>query len=431
MMGIGEKMYAWAADLFPVNRSIMGQGVRDTLLYIQKNIPELTIHEVPTGTEVFDWVIPNEWNISEAYIEDAAGNRIVDFKDTNLHVVGYSIPVDLWLELEELDTHLYSIEAQPDCIPYVTSYYKERWGFCLSHNKRKSLAKGKYHVVIKSELKPGSLTYGEIILPGIETSEILLSTYICHPSMANNELSGPVVTMALTQWLKSFEGRQYTYRIVFIPETIGAIAYLSRHWQEMKKNTIAGFVLTCVGDNRAYSFMPSRLGKTFADRIAGHICRHFIPEVKNYSFLERGSDERQYCNPLIDLPVVSIMRSKYGQYPEYHTSMDNMDLISPEGLEGGFEMNRKCLEAIEINARYRTKIMGEPKMDKRGLRDTLGAPKALAADTRHIMNFLMYADGSDLLSISENIEVNIFEADAIAGILLKNDLIEKCPASEN
>ena len=425
MEEIQQKMYSWAEDLFPINRSITGEGVRKTLKYIKNIIPELTINEIPTGTDVFDWKIPNEWNITEAFIEDETGNRIIDFEDSNLHVVGYSIPVDKWIDLEELENHLYSIESQPDSIPYVTSYYKERWGFCLAHNLRKKLLAGKYHVVIKSELKKGSLTYGEIIFKGRESKEVLISTYICHPSLANNEISGPVVSIALSNWVRNLKDRRFTYRIIFIPETIGAIAYLSKHWQYMKKNTIAGFVLTCVGDNLTYSLMPSRLGNTFADKISKHICNHFLPKYVEYSFLERGSDERQYCNPLIDLPVVSIMRSKYGTFPEYHTSDDNLDFITPEGLFGGYEINKKCLEALEINFKYINKIMGEPKMDKRGLRNDLGAPKERPKFNRDLMNFIMYADGSTLLSICEKIGVNIFEANKIAQTLIHNDLIEK------
>jgi aminopeptidase-like protein len=421
---IANEMYAWAKDLFPINRSITGQGVRDTLNYLKKILPDLKVREVETGTQVFDWIIPNEWNVTEAFVEDEFGNRIIDFKNNNLHLVGYSVPIDEWMELEELDLHLYSIESQPECIPYVTSYYKERWGFCLSHNKRMDLREGKYHVVIRSKLEPGQLNYGELIIKGKTTEEILLSTYICHPSMANNELSGPVVTMALAKWIKDYSNRRFTYRIIFIPETIGAIAYLSQHWKLMKKNTLSGFILTCVGDNLTYSLMPSRLGNTYTDKISKHICSHFLPKYVEYSFLERGSDERQYCSPLIDLPVVSIMRSKYGTYPQYHTSDDNMNFISPEGLEGGFEINRKCLEALELNFNYRSKTFGEPKMDRRGLRDTLGAPRQFPDFTKNVMNFLVYADGASLLEISETIGLDIFKANEIAKLLLKENLIE-------
>jgi len=421
----GDEMYSWAKDLFLYNRSITGQGLRDTLQYIQNVLPDLEIREVKSGTKVFDWEIPNEWNVTEAYIEDDSSNRVIDFKDNNLHLVGYSVPIDEWMDLAILNDHLYSIESQPESIPYITSYYKERWGFCLSHNKRLQLKKGKYHVVIRSTIKPGNMNYGELIIKGQTTEEVLLSTYICHPSMANNELSGPVVTMALAQWIDEYIDRRFTYRILFIPETIGAITYLSQHWKHMKKNTVAGFVLTCVGDNRTYSFMPSRLGNTYADEISSHICKNFLLKYDRYSFLERGSDERQYCNPLIDLPVVSIMRSKYGTFPEYHTSDDNLDFITPEGLFGGYEINQKCLEAIEINFKYINKIMGEPKMDKRGLRNDLGAPKELPKFNRDLMNFIMYADGSTLLSICEKIGVNIFEANKIAQTLILNELIEK------
>lgn len=241
--------------------------------------------------------------------------------------------------------------------------------------------------------------------------------------MANNEISGPVVTTLLSSYIKSLKNRRFSYRIIFIPETIGAIAYLSINHKLMKEKTIAGFVLTCVGDNRAFSFMPSRLGKTLPDKIANHIISRFYPQTKKYSFLERGSDERQFCTPLIDLPVVSLMRSKYGTFPEYHSSDDNLDFISQEGLNGGFEINRKCIEALEINFCYLATVIGEPKMDKRGLRATIGA-KSLPHNIGLIMNFLMYADGSDLLDISERIGIDIFKANEIAKILLEHNLIK-------
>jgi len=426
MEELGEKMYSWAKDLFPINRSITGPGVRETLAYLSDLMPDLQIFSIPTDTVAFDWVVPKEWSVHDAFIADEQGNRIVDFKKCNLHLVGYSEPVDKWLNLDELDNFLYSSPEQPDSIPYVTSYYQKRWGFCLSHNLRKSLQPGNYHVFIDSNLYSGVLNYGEVILPGHESKEILLSTYICHPSMANNELSGPVVTTALAQWLKSQNNLRYTYRICFIPETIGAIVYLSLNAERMKNNTIAGFILTCVGDNKSYSFMPSRKGETLADRVAQLILNTDIKHYNKYSFLDRGSDERQYCSPLIDLPVVSIMRSKYGTYPEYHTSLDDLNFISPEGLYGGYLVNQKCIIALEKNFKYRATTIGEPKMDKRGLRPTMGAPKQLDQNIRDMMNFLMYSDGNtDLIQMAEITGINIIKCAEIAETCLTSGIVER------
>lgn len=344
---LGSRLYQLLVRLFPICRSITGNGVRQTLQIFQEHIP-LIIHEVPTGTEVFDWTVPKEWNIRDAYIEDENGNKVVDFKRNNLHVVGYSIPVDRWLTLAELEDYLHSLEDQPDAIPYVTSYYKEQWGFCIAHNERVRLKEGRYRVFIDSDLKEGSLTYGEYIIPGQIEQTVLLSTYICHPSMANNELSGPVVTTFIAKWLAS-KPRRYTYRIVFIPETIGAITYLSKHRESLKKKVMAGFNISCVGDGRSYSYVASRYGNTLADKIASNVLSFKHPDFIRHSFLERGSDERQYCSPGVDLPLVTLCCSKYGTYPEYHTSLDNLDLVTKEGLRGGYELVENCIELIEFN----------------------------------------------------------------------------------
>jgi len=266
---IGKEMYELVKRLFPICRSITGNGVRETLKIIQEYIP-IEIYEVPTGTKVFDWTVPKEWNIKDAYVMDANGNKIIDFKKNNLHVLGYSIPVNKALSLSELQEHLYSLPEQPEAIPYVTSYYKERWGFCIAHKDRELLKEGEYKVFIDSELKDGSLTYGELIIPGKSENEVFLSTYICHPSMANNELSGPAVTTFLTKWILSKQ-RRNTYRIIFIPETIGSITYLSKNLEVMKKNVIAGFNVSCVGDDKVYSYLPTRKGDTYADKIALNI----------------------------------------------------------------------------------------------------------------------------------------------------------------
>jgi len=418
-------MHGWAKDLFPISRSLTGPGVRETLKYIQNLIPELKICSVPSGTQAFDWVAPDEWTIRDAFIDDSAGNRLVDFKKNNLHVVGYSEPVDLWLTLEELKQHLHSLPNQPDAIPYVTSYYSRNWGFCLTHEQFNSLAPGQYHVVIDTDLKPGVLNYGEIILPGELDQEIFLSTYICHPSMANNELSGPVVTSAIAQWLSSLEKRRYTYRIIFIPETIGSLVYLSKNLNHLKKHVIAGFNITCVGDDRCYSYLPSRNGKTLSDKVALHVLKHTDPEFKRYTWLNRGSDERQYCAPGVDLPIATIMRSKYGEYPEYHTSLDDLSLVTPTGLEGGYNVLRKALEIIEKNVHLKSTVLGEPQLGKRGLYPTLST-KESGMQVRTLMNMLTYCDGQySLLEIAELIGVPFWELEPLVDKLIDHDLLQK------
>ncbi|HVF39113.1 MAG TPA: DUF4910 domain-containing protein [Gemmatimonadaceae bacterium] len=420
---VGAEMHAWATDLFPVCRSLTGDGVRATLKYLQTILPELTIHEVPSGTQAFDWTVPDEWNINAAWIEGPDGSRVVDFTNNNLHVVGYSTPVDQEMSLAELQPYLHSLPEQPDAIPYVTSYYARRWGFCISHAQRESLHDGRYRVVIDSTLAPGSLTYGELRLPGKEQKEIFLSTYICHPSLANNELSGPVVTAALARWLASRD-RRFSYRIVFIPETIGSIVYLSRHLREMKQKTTAGFVVTCVGDDRAYSFLRSRQADTLADRAAKLVMRHHAPDHVEYSYLDRGSDERQYCSPGVDLPVVSIMRTRYNSYPEYHTSLDDLTLITPSGLEGAYTALSRCIELLERNRTYRVTTPCEPQLGKRGLYPTLST-RGAGYVVRSITNVLAYCDGTrDLVGLAELTGIGPEEVVEIAERLAGAGLLE-------
>ncbi len=421
---IGHEMYHLIERLFPIPRSITGNGVRETLRILQEYLPELQIHEVPTGTQAFDWQVPKEWNIWDAYIITPEGKKICDFRENNLHVMGYSVPVDKEVTLNELQEHLHSLPDQPDAIPYVTSYYQERWGFCLTHRQREQLKPGIYRVVIRSELREGSLTYGELILPGERQEEIFLSTYVCHPSMANNELSGPAVTTFLARWLRERSRRKYTYRIVFIPETIGSLVYLSQHIEEMKRYIIAGFNVTTVGDDRAYSFLPSRLGGTLADRVALHVLQHKHPNFIRYSFLNRGSDERQYCAPGIDIPMVSIMRSKYGTYPEYHTSLDDLGLVSPSGLYGAYDALKTALECLEHNETLQVTVLGEPQLGRRGLYPTLSTKKT-AQQVANMMNLLAYADGQhDLLAIAERIGVPMWELFSIVEQLKREGLLQ-------
>jgi len=423
---VGEDMYGWARDLFPIHRSLTGPGVRQTLAYLQALTPGLEIREIASGTPVFDWTVPDEWTLRDAYIEDEAGERIVDVARSNLHVVGYSTPLDAWLERDALEAHLHSLPDQPDAIPYITSYYARRWGFCLTHRQRVGLKPGRYRVVIDADLQPGVMNYGELILPGREAGEVLLSTYVCHPSMANNELSGPVVTAALARWLAALPERRFTYRILFLPETIGAIAYLSRHGPEMKASTLAGFVITCVGDTRAYSYLASRHGDTLADRVARHVLDRHAGDYRHYSFLDRGSDERQYCAPGIDLPVCSILRSKYGEYPEYHTSLDDLALISPEGLAGAYGALKGCLEVLEANRVWRTTTLCEPQLGKRGLYPTLST-KASGRSVRTLTNILAYADGSrDLIGLAETIGEDARDCAAILKTLADAGLVAPC-----
>ena len=424
---VKEEMYELCERLFPICRSITGDGVRKTLqMLVEVYGNEINIHEVPTGTKVFDWTVPKEWNIKEAYIENSKGQRVIDFKNNNLHVVGYSLPVDKFVDLQELKSVVYTQPDQPDAIPYVTSYYKECYGFCMSQNQLDKLPEDTYHIVIDSELKEGSLTYGEIIIPGDTEEEVFLSTYICHPSMANNELSGPVVATFLAKWLNLLVKRRYTYRIIFIPETIGSITYLSKNLQYLKEHVIAGFNLSCVGDNRTFSYVESRYGDTLADKAAKNVLSFYYPDYKTYSFLKRGSDERQYNAPGVDLPVCAICRSKYGEYPEYHTSKDNLELISPEGLLGAYEVYQQCILSLENNYSYKINVLCEPQLGKRGLYPTT-SQKGTYDAVKVMIDFIAYADGSnDLIDISNIIGVPVNELLTVIEKLEKVDLLTRC-----
>jgi aminopeptidase-like protein len=402
----GDTLMAWAHDLFPICRSLTGAGVRQTLSYLTNKVPGMTVKEVPSGTKAFDWTVPQEWEIGGGWLEGPDGQRIVDFDDNNLHVMGYSEGVDCRLPLEELQQHLYSLADQPDAIPYVTSYYNHNWGFCLPHRVRESLKPGQYRAVIEARHFDGVLNYGELIVPGETEREVLLSTYICHPSMANNELSGPLVATALARWLHS-KPRRLTYRLLFVPETIGAIVYLSQHLEDLRQNVIAGYVLSCVGDDGPVSFLPSPSGNTLADRAAEHVLAHHAPDHLRYSFLDRGSDERQYCSPLVDLPVASVMRSKYGTYPEYHTSLDDLSFISAQGLATSVDMYRRILSALEANQTPANVFPCEPQLGKRGLYPTVST-KDTHAQVALMKNVIAYADGRrDMIALSEAVGSDI------------------------
>tara|TARA_B100000686_G_C16714353_1_gene931095 strand:- start:37 stop:1371 length:1335 start_codon:yes stop_codon:yes gene_type:complete len=426
---VGDEMYGMMAELFPICRSITGEGVRQTLKILQKRLP-LKIVEIPSGTLAFDWTIPEEWNINDAYILDPDGKKIVDFKKNNLHILGYSEPVDVKLTLSELKRHLYSLPEQPDAIPYLTSYYKKRWGFCLCHKDLIKLKEGIYTVKIDSKIEPGCLTFGECIIPGEEDEEVLLSCYICHPSMANDSISGAVLTAFLGQWLAT-KKRRFSYRLIFIPETIGAIAYLSLNKDRMLAKTYAGLVTSFVGDSGFFRYKKSRRGNSVIDRVAEHTMKYRLQNYKIVDYYPHlGSDERQYCSPGFNLPVGLLTRSPYMGYPEYHTSLDNMSFVSAKNLAESFSLYADIFSVLEMNRIYVNQVMFcEPQLSKRDLYSTLGSQKNQAEERLKLQWILNYSDGNlDLLSIAEKMGVPIGElGDAVVELVRTGLIKEKSP----
>jgi aminopeptidase-like protein len=417
--------------LFPICRSITGEGIRKTLQIIKKEFPKLKIYYSSSGKKVFDWKIPAEWNVTNAYVLDKNNKKIVDFKKNNLHVISYSTPVNKILKKDELLNRLYTNKKVPDGIPYVTSYYKKYWGFCCSYNQKKNIEKiynkrDRFTVTIDSSFKKnGKLTYGELIIPGKSKQEILISTYICHPSMANNELSGPIVSMAL---IKHFIKKklQKTLRFIFIPETIGSIVFLDKNLKYLQKNLIGGYNLSCIGDDRMHSCMFSKYGNTLADHSLTEAYKKLNIRPKIYSFLKRGSDERQYNSPGIELPIASIFRTKYGEYPEYHTSLDNFDVVTQKGLLGGYSVAKTSIEILLKKIIPKNLVLCEPNMGKRGLYPTLSklSKNEKKPLIREKMNFLIYSDGkNDLKKISSLIKLNYSKTYKIYKLLLKKKLI--------
>jgi aminopeptidase-like protein len=417
---IGRQIFELAQRLWPFNRSISGPGLRKTLTILGELLPGLRLVDIPSGKRVLDWVVPDEWEITAGWLEGPDESRVVDFADHNLHVVGYSEPVDRSLSLEELQPHLHSLPDQPDAIPYVTSYYARTWGFCLSEGRRRALQPGVYRARIDARHFPGSITLGELVLPGRSDREVLLSTYCCHPSMANDELSGPCLLAHLARWLLDRKDRQWTYRIVFVPEMIGSAAYLHDHLAVMKERTIAGFNISCVGDERAWSYLPSRHGNTLADKVARHVLSHETPAFKSYTWMDRRSDESNYCAPGIDLPVASVLRSKYGEYPEYHTSLDALgSVVTPAGLGESFLLYQSMIEVLERHCHPVTCVLGEPQLGRRGLYPSL-SKKGSSAGSRLSLDLLSLADGEhSLLDIAERCGTHVRELfgplDALCG----------------
>lgn len=401
-MDIRNELEMYFDRLWPICRSITGEGVRETLKILSEVHP-IQVHEVPSGTQVLDWVIPKEWNIRDAYIEKEDGTRIAQFSVNNLHVVNYSAPINKWVDYDELRRHVHTIPSMPEAIPYITSYYKERWGFCLSHIEWEKLdTQERFRVFIDSEFKQGSLTYGEIIVPGSSSNEVFFSTYVCHPSMANNELSGPLATVFLARAIAQLPQRKYTYRFIFIPETIGAVAYLAKHGEYLKKNLHAGLVVTCVGDNGAFHYKRSRIGTSQIDRVAEHYLAHNAVQPVIYDFAPDGSDERQYCSPGFNLPVGSLMRTPYYRYKEYHTSLDDKSIMSFDAMSKTVAAFAEVCELLEWNDCYINQFpFGEPQLGKRGLYPDVLAPGDTRAYVDNLLYLLNFSDGQhDLIEIA-------------------------------
>jgi aminopeptidase-like protein len=389
--GIGERVYAFAEHLYPICRSITGDGVRRTLAAVSEHIP-LDVHEVPTGTPVFDWTVPKEWNIREAWIRGPDGRKVLDFADCNLHVLNYSVPVHERLSLADLRPHLISLPKQPDLVPYRTSYYRETWGFCLPHRLLESLPEGEYEVFIDSTLAAGHLSYGEHVLPGAVSDEVLITAHVCHPSLANDNLSGIGLLTFLAAELAKIEHR-YTYRFLLIPGTIGSITWLARN-EDRVGRIRHGLVLSCLGDGGGPTYKASRRGDAAVDRAAAHVLSAHFPAPRLEPFSPYGYDERQFCSPGFDLPVGLLERSKYGEFPEYHTSADNLDFISPARLEESFQMIVRILDVLENDRRYESRNPKcEPQLGKRGLYQAIGGDRDAARKQMAMLWALNLADG--------------------------------------
>lgn len=417
-------MIKLAKKFYKIHRSITGSGVRKSLKLLQNEIPELKIKKIKSGTKVFDWVVPPEWNIKNAYIEDMDGNKLLDFKKNNLHIINYSTKTNKIIPRQKLLKHLFFIKQRPKSIPYITSYYKKFWGFCLSYDDfREKFNKKKYRVVIDSSLRTdGHLNYGELIINGKSKKEILIHTYVCHPSLANNETSGPVVCTYLAKYFLKKEN-YYTLRFIFVPETIGAISYLQKNYKYLKKNVLGGYVITCVGDERNYSFLESKYKNSLSNLVAKETFKKNKIKFKNYSFLERGSDERQYNSPGIDIPIASIMRTKYGEYKEYHTSDDNFNVVKKKGLINSFKIIKKIIENFDQQIIPISNIKCEPFLSKRNLYPHLSTGK-IDKFSQDILNFLSYSDGKNSIeSICKKTFISLRKSKDYLKILKKYKLI--------
>jgi aminopeptidase-like protein len=421
-------MYGLIEELYPICRSITGNGVRETLNRISRIVP-LDIHEVPTGTQVFDWTVPREWNVDEAFIEDRNGKRLVDFRDHSLHLVSYSVPVDGVFGWDDLEPHLHTMPEHPDWIPYRTSYYKENWGFCLAHRDLDRFKAGPFRVVIRSRLTDGSLTYGETVIPGASAREVLFFNHVCHPSLCNDNLSGNAVLAELARRLRGRQSR-FTYRFVWAPGTIGSITWLSRNQAGLRR-IHAGLVGVLLGDAGPFHYKRTRRGDAEIDRVAEFVLAERHPDAKLLEFSPYGYDERQFGSPGIDAPVGRLTRSPNGAYPEYHSSADNLDFVRPEHLAESLAVLERIVDVLEGNVYYRnTHPNCEPQLGKRGLYGATGGSQP--KEREHAMLWVLSLSDTkhSLLEIATKSRIGFDVVRAAADDLLGAGLLEQSAGPE-
>lgn len=418
----GIEMYNLMKKLYPICRSITGNGVRETLNIIKEYIP-IKIYEVPSGTRFFDWTVPKEWNIKAAYIKNSKNEKIIDFKNSNLHILNYSVPINKKMSLKELKGHLFTLPNYPDWIPYLTSYYKKNWGFCLAHKQYEKLEEDIYEVVIDSTLEDGYLTFGELYIEGSEEDEVLFSSYICHPSLCNDNLSGPILLTFLAKLLLGTD-LKYSYRFLFIPETIGAITWLSLNEDKLSR-VKHGLIVTCVGDPSKLTYKKSRDGNAIIDKVVEKVLVDSGDQYEIIDFFPFGSDERQFCSPGFNLPVGSLMRTPYGCFPEYHTSADNLDFVGPEYLADSFKKYTEVIFVIENNGTYlNLNPKCEPQLERRGLYKMIGSQKTGSIDELVMFWILNLSDGTNsLLDISIRSGLSFKQIKNAADVLLEKNLL--------
>jgi aminopeptidase-like protein len=423
-MTAGEELYKLVAELYPICRSITGDGVRRTLEIVDREIGGLEVHEVPTGTQVLDWTVPREWNVRDAWVADAAGRRVIDFQASNLHLVGYSVPVRATMGLAELKEHLFSLPDQPDWVPWRTSYYAERWGFCASQRLVDGLPEGDYEVCVDTTLADGHLTYGEHLVEGRTDEEVLVSCHVCHPSLANDNLSGIAVATRLARRLAEGGRPRYSYRFLFAPGTIGAITWLAGNEDRLDR-VRHGLVLACVGDPGGFTYKRSRRGDAEIDRVVAHVLGRSGRPHQLVDFSPYGYDERQFCSPGFDLPVGSLSRTPYARYPEYHTSADDLDLVGPAQLQESLELCWEVVGVLEANRRYvNLSPKGEPQLGRRGLYGSIGGRSDAEERQMAMLWVLNQSDGGrSLLAVAERSGLPLALLAEVAGLLEEAGLL--------